>query len=334
MASPPRLRLAHLPTPLEPAPRLSDATPGVEIWLKRDDCTGLALGGNKARKLEYLMASAREQRADTIVTFGGVQSNHTRMTAAAARRLGMGCHLILAGSPPEEIAGNLLLDRLLGATLTFLCLTPAQLTPARVEEAFREAVERLRSEGRRPWRIAPGGSSPEGVLGYRHAHEEILEQSRAAGFTPTRIVTAFGTGGTLAGLVLGSLLAGRPCGILGFSVAPPGMPEALGVPDVASLVVEAAALLGERVAPRPGEVEILYGHAGRAYGAPTDEGIDAIRRVAQAEGVLLEPVYTAKAMAGLLHACGEGRIAAGEKVVFLHTGGTPALFAYGKDLAS
>src|SRR2546426_5274311 len=148
MGEPSRLSLAHAPTPLEPAPRFSAEMTGTEVWLKRDDCTGLAFGGNKARKLEYLMASAREAGADTVVTFGGVQSNHTRSTAAAARRLGMDCHLILAGSPPDETTGNLLLDRLLGATFTFLSLSPMELTSRKVEEAFSSAEDRLRSRHR------------------------------------------------------------------------------------------------------------------------------------------------------------------------------------------
>jgi L-cysteate sulfo-lyase len=327
MAAPPRLPLAHLPTPFHPLPRWSREVANREVWIKRDDCTGLAFGGNKARKLEYLMASARAAGADTVITFGGVQSNHARSTAAACRQLGLDCHLLLAGSPPDEVTGNLLLDRLLGASLTFLSLTPAELTPPRVEEAFAAAEDRLRSSGRRPFRIGPGGSSALGVLGYKAAYDEMMQQARTVGAIPGRIVVAYGTGGTLAGLVLGNILAGRPARVTGVSVAPPGMPESLGVPPVADLVAQAARLAGETVDVRPGDVEILWEHAGRAYAVPTTEGLEAIRSLARTEGIFLDPVYTGKAMAGLVslvlqEAGGTDRLA------FVHTGGTPGLFAY------
>ena len=333
MPAPPRLTLAHAPTPLEPAPVFSSQMTASQVWLKRDDCTGLAFGGNKARKLEYLMAAAKDAGAETVITFGGVQSNHTRSTAAAARRLGIDCHMILAGSPPDEVTGNLLLDRLLGATFTFLSLTPDQLTPARVEGAFAAAEERVRSKGRTPFRIGPGGSTPVGVLGYQRAFDEILGQARALGAEPSDIVVAFGTGGTLAGLILGNILAGRPVTITGISVAPPGMPESLGVPGVTDLVVGAGRLLGRTVDVRPDDVRILYEYAGRAHAVPTPEGMEAIRALARAEGVFLDPVYTGKAMAGLIDQSRKGGFAAGGRVVFVHTGGTPALFAYAKALS-
>jgi D-cysteine desulfhydrase family pyridoxal phosphate-dependent enzyme len=332
MSLPPRLALAHLPTPYQPLPRFSREIAGRDVWIKRDDCTGLAFGGNKARKLEFLMAAARAAQADTVVTFGGVQSNHTRMTAAACRQLGMDCHLIMAGSPPDEVTGNLLLNRLLGAALTFLSLPLGELTPARVEEAFVAAEERLRAQGRRPFRIGPGGSMPLGVLGYRAAFDEMMQQARAAAAVPSRVVVGYGTGGTLAGLVLGNILAGRPTRITGVSVAPPGMPESLGVPPVADLVREAAALAGETVEVLSDDIEILWEHAGRAYAVPTAEGLEAIRSLARTEGIFLDPVYTGKAMAALISlvlggASGDGPLA------FVHTGGTPGLFAFQGALA-
>lgn len=331
---PARLSLAHTPTPLELAPRFSEELNGAEVWLKRDDCTGLAFGGNKARKLEYLMASAREAGADTLVTFGGVQSNHARAAAAAARRFGLDCHLILAGSPPDEITGNLLLDRILGASLTFLSLSPTEMTPARIEEAFSNAEQRLRSQDRRPFRIGPGGSTPLGTLGYRRAFEEILGQAEEAALDLSHLVVAFGTGGTLAGLVLGNILAGRPLAITGISVAPQGMPEALGVPPVAELVERSSELLDRPVTVGPDDYRILYDYAGRAYAAPTRECVEAIGHLARTEGVLLDPVYTGKAMAGLINLCRNGSIDRDAKVVFVHTGGTPAIFAYREVLAS
>ena len=330
---PARLPLAHLPTPLERAERFSSQMGCAPLWLKRDDCTGLAFGGNKARKLEYLCAAAREAGADTLVTIGAVQSNHTRMVAGAARRLGMDCHLLVSGSPPDEVTGNLLLDRILGATLTFLSLAPSDLTPQRVEEAYGAAEERLRSMGRRPFRIAPGASTPLGVMGYRRAFEEVMAQAAERGFKPDRLVVAVGTGGTLAGLVLGNILAGRPARITGISIAPAGIPEGLGVPPARELVREGAALLGRSLTVESGDIDISYAYGGRAYAVPTPEGIEAIRVLARAEGVLLDPVYTGKAMAGFLDLCRSGRIAPAEQVVFIHTGGTPGLFAYSKALA-
>ncbi len=334
MSELPRVTLAHLPTPLEPAPRFSAEMTGVDVWIKRDDCTGLAFGGNKPRKLEFLMAAAQEAGADTVVTFGGVQSNHTRCTAAAARRLGMDCHLILAGSPPEEVNGNLLLDRLLGATLTFMPVPSGGLTPAGVAGAFAKTEETLRSRGRKPFLIAAGGSMPLGLLGYRTAFDEMMSQARETGLGVTRLVVAVGTGGTLAGLVLGNILAGRPLRITGISVAPPpGLAAAVCIPPVEQLVAEGAALLGREAPVREGDVSVLYDYAGPAYAVPTTEGIEAIRSLAHTEGIFLEPVYTAKAMAGLIGLCRSGGIARDEKVIFLHTGGTPALFSYSKALA-
>jgi len=330
---PSRLALAHLPTPLEPAPRFSAQMKTCQIWIKRDDCTGLAFGGNKPRKLEYLMASARESGADTVITFGAVQSNHTRSTAAAARRLGMGCHLILAGAPPDETNGNLLLDRLMGASLDFLSLLPAELTPDKVEESYAMAEERLKKKGRRPFRIGPGGSTALGVLGYCAAFDELMSQARETGVALTHVLTAVGTGGTFAGLTLGNILAGRPVSIVGISVAPPGMPAALGVPPIEQLVAQAGALLGREVALRDDDLRVSHDYAGRGYAAPTHEAIEAIRALALTEALFLEPVYTGKAMAGLIGLCRKNELRESDKVAFIHTGGSPALFVYNKVLA-
>jgi len=334
MVEPARLRLAHLPTPLERAERFAAAMGCPPLWIKRDDCTGLALGGNKARKLEFLTAAARAAGADTLVTIGAVQSNHTRMVAAAARSLGMECHLLISGAPPEEVTGNLLLDRILGASLTFLALAPSDLTPQRVEAEFSQAEERLRSAGRRPFRIAPGASTPLGVHGYRLAYDEVTSQAAGLGFRPDRFVVAVGTGGTIAGLVLGNILAGRPARITGISIAPPGIPEALGVPPVRQLVEEGGSMLGKSVRVTDADVSISYDHGGRAYAVPTAEGNEAITALARTESIILDPVYTGKAMAGLVQMSRSGQIARSEKVVFIHTGGTPGLFAYGRALAT
>ncbi len=330
---PRHLTLAHLPTPLERAGRFSEEIAGREIWIKRDDCTGLAFGGNKARKLEYLMAAAIEADADVVIAFGGVQSNHTRMTAAAARRLGIDCSLVLAGSPPEDVDGNLMLNRILGATLTFLSLTPQELTPEAVARALNAERDRLAAKGRRPFVLGPGGSTPLGILGYRRAFDEILQDARRAGLRPDRLIVAYGTGGTLAGLVLGNILAGRPLRITGVSVAPAGMPESLGVPSVRALVTGGAALLGADVDVSDDDIAIDFDHSGRAYAAATTEGLEAIRALVRTEGIFLDPVYTGKAMAGLIAMCRNGSIGPDERTIFLHTGGTPALFAYRKALS-
>lgn len=332
MPQPTRIPIAHLPTPLEPMPRFSATMASdVPVWIKRDDCTGLAFGGNKARKLQYLMAAAKEAGADTIVSFGGVQSNHARATAAAARKMGLDCTLLLAGSPPEEVTGNLLLDRLLGATLTFLSFPPSELTAERVEEAFASAEDRLRSKGRRPYRIPAGGSTPLALFGYRDAFDEAMGQAAGAGVAFSHMIVAFGTGGTLAGLHLGNELAGRPVTLTGISVAPPGMPAAVGIPSVQELAESAARLAGQPV-PDGATPRVLYDYTGPAYAVPTTEGIEAIRGLARTEGILLEPVYTGKAMAGLLDLCRRGVFDRSTPVLFWHTGGTPALFAYHRAL--
>lgn len=340
----PRLCLAHLPTPLEPAPSLGRSL-GIDLLVKRDDATGLALGGNKARKLEFLLADAREKGADTLLTFGGVQSNHARMTAAAAAHAGLECHLLLGGRKPSRLDGNILLDRLLGAGMEFLGLDPAELTAERVERAFQEAESRLRAAGRTPYRIPAGGSGPLGVTAYALAFREILEQAESAGLEIATIVVAFGTGGTLAGLSLGKWLSGSSVRILPVSVAPPGMPAALAVPPVGELVrgaVETAlaaapggwarsgADLAAGPGPDPSDLEVNYDHSGPAYAAPTEDGAEAIRLAAREEGLLLDPIYTGKAMAGLIRRARKGGFGDGS-VLFLHTGGAPALFTSTSD---
>lgn len=337
----PRIELAHLPTPLDPAPALGRRL-GIDLHIKRDDATGLALGGNKARKLEYLLADARARGADTIITFGAVQSNHARMSAAAAARCGLRCHLLLGGARPAQVQGNLLLDRLFGADTEFLDLTPDELTPERVDRAFAEAESRLRATGRSPYRIPAGGSCALGAIAYALAFRETMDQARRAGLSVESVVAAVGTGGTLAGLALGNALEGHPVRIRGISVAPPGLPEAVGIPPARDLARAGLALLEESGLPgiatgagRPGSVEIDpedvtvdYAHGGRAYAVPTPESVEAIHLVAREEGLLLDPVYTCKAMAGLIDRARSGTLGRRGSVIFLHTGGAPALFTY------
>lgn len=313
--------LAHLPTPLEEMPRLSAALAGAQgrgprLLVKRDDCTGLALGGNKARKLVHLCAEAVATGCDVLVTGGGVQSNHVRMTAAAANRIGIDCHVVLAVSDREHDGpppgGNLLLDHVLGVEIDILRGGEYY----ELEHAILELADRLTRSGRRPYTIPVGGASLTGVTAYADAADEL-----AAQLGPEQadwVVVADGSGGTHAGLVAGFSSATR---VLGVDVGT--RPDLDDV--VPRLAAEAAAHAG-RAAPPP-EVHIDHDRFGSGYGAPTDEGRAAILLAAREEGLILDPVYTGKAMAGLVHAVRSALIAPDETVVFWHTGGAPALFA-------
>ena len=303
------LTLAHLPTRLERADRLGAALglPSNRLWVKRDDCTGLATGGNKARKLELLVADARAQGCDVLVTAGGLQSNHARLTAAAATRSGLGCVLAFNSDPPERIESNQLLEALFGADRRFMGPCAMEDLDAAVERIAGE----LRSDGRRPYVIPIGGSSPLGASAYATAAGEILAD---LGHDDVLVITATGTGGTQAGL---AARLGHER-VLGVDVgALPDPPE-----RVRRLTIEVAALRG---LPAPvGEPRIARDQVGRGYGATTDACLSAIRLVARTEGLLLDPVYSGKAMAGLMaQPRSELRAAA---VVFLATGGVPALF--------
>ena len=312
----PRVRLAQLPTPLEPMDRFTDWLGGPRVLVKRDDLTGLALGGNKARKLEYLCGEAQAQGCDVLVTGGGAQSNHARMTAAAANRLGLDCHLAVGGKEPDVYSGNLLLDRVLGATLHF---TGAD-SYYEVESAIEEVAARVTADGRRPFAMPIGGASVTGAAAFVDAADELLAQ--AAGDAKDDgidwIVVADGSGGTHAGLVAGLAGAAR---VLGVDVGT--RPDLHDV--VPRLAAEAAARTGRTALSD--QLELDHSRFGEGYGAITDDALEAIERVAGLEGVILDPVYTGKAMAGLIAAAREGRFGPGDTVVFWHTGGAVALFA-------
>jgi D-cysteine desulfhydrase len=306
-----KVPLAHLPTPLEPMDRLGAALgfePGA-LWVKRDDCTGLAGGGNKARKLEYLCAEALAQGCDTLVTGGGVQSNHARMTAAAANKLGMDCTIVLASDecPPE---GNVVLDVVLGADIVWAGPLGYRATEAAIEAAYA----RLAAAGRRPYLMPIGGATVVGARGYVDGADELAGQLPDLDL----VVLAGGSGGTQAGLVAG---LGDHAKVLGVDVgARRDLAEA-----VTLKAVDVAALTG-RPEPR-GVVQVDGSRVGEGYGVPTEDGQRAIELTARREGLILDPVYTGKAMAGLIAARREDRIPADQLVVFLHTGGMPALFA-------
>jgi D-cysteine desulfhydrase family pyridoxal phosphate-dependent enzyme len=296
--------------------RFSEWLGGPQVLVKRDDLTGLALGGNKARKLEYLCGEAQARDCDVLVTGGGAQSNHARMTAAAANRLGFDCHLAVGGKEPRVYSGNLLLDRVLGATLHF---TGAD-SYYDVETAIEALAARLAANGRRPFAMPIGGASVTGAAAYAWASDELLTQVDRDGHGDVDwVVVADGSGGTHAGLVAG--LGGR-ARVLGVDVGT--RPDLDDV--IPRLAAEAAARAG-RTAP-PDELFLDHSRFGDGYGAITEDALEAIERVAALEGVVLDPVYTGKAMAGLIAATREGRIGAGDTVVFWHTGGAVALFAH------
>ena len=305
------LPLAHGPTPIESLPRLTDWLAGPRLLVKRDDQTGLALGGNKARKLEHLCAEALALGCDTLVTGGGPQSNHCRMTAAAANRLGLECHLALAGPAAGPPSGNLLLDHLLGAHLH----PSAARDYYEIEAAIEAVAEEVRSAGRRPYAIPVGGASVTGAIGYVDAARELAAQLTEP---VDWIVVADGSGGTHAGLLAG-LDAGTR--ILGVDVGTrPDLDER--VPELAAATAAAIGL------PAPGgEIHIDHTRFGAGYGKPTPECLEAIRAAARTEGLILDPVYTGKAMAGLIGWIREGRFTERQSVLFWHTGGAPALFA-------
>jgi D-cysteine desulfhydrase family pyridoxal phosphate-dependent enzyme len=317
----PRIPLAHLPTPLENAPRLGAAIGLPRLRVKRDDATGLAMGGNKARKLEYLLADAVAKGADVLFTTGGVQSNHARMTAAAACKLGLRSELFLCDPEPALAQGNLLLDRLFGATVHFI---PGLSLSAMYDRMEQRAAE-LRARGHRPYIIPVGGSTPLGSLGYVRAVRELAEQCRAQELRVDAMAVATGSTGTLSGILLGARLFMPETRVYGISVSPVA---AAGKRKTAQIVGEAAALLGLDWSPCPEDVSLWDDWLGPAYGVATPEGLEVIELAARTEGYLLDPVYTGKALAGTRGLAERGELHPDETVVFWHTGGAPALFAF------
>jgi len=314
----PRVPIAHLPTPLEPMPRLSERLKGPELWVKRDDQTGLASGGNKTRKLEYLLAAAQAEGADTLITGGAPQSNHCRQTAAAAARAGLRCVLVLGGSPAAA-TGNILLDRLLGAEIVWTRDAPR-------DEMMQATFRRERAAGRKPYLIPYGGSSPIGACAYVAAVEELAAQLNAQNLPPfDRIIFASSSGGTHAGLTVGVRALGMPSQVFGISIDKPEV-ELTGE-IVARLADETAALLGLDFSFRAGDLSASADYLGGGYGVMGEGEAEAIFLFARAEGILLDPVYTGRAAAGMIDLIRRGVFARGERILFWHTGGLPALFA-------
>jgi D-cysteine desulfhydrase family pyridoxal phosphate-dependent enzyme len=328
LAAQARVPLATLPTPVHEASRLRDALGGSRacprILIKRDDLTSLGLGGNKARKLEYLVADARSQGATTLITTGAVQSNHARMTAAAACVAGMRCVLVLtASSDTPQVAGNLLLDKLYGAEIRMIPSIDPMLAVGQDDAVVAEVVAAERAAGRVPYVIPVGGSSGVGVCGYVGGTAELVDQLSEAGVEPSRLYYASGSRGTQAGLTLGAKSCGAPYQVYGVAVSA-GEPEK----------TERAKRIGNEAAARLGLAERLeladlftdQGYIGKGYGIPTREALEAIALLARTEAILLDPCYTSKAMAALIDHVRTGQLRTVDTVVFLHTGGMPAIF--------
>ena len=321
----PRFRLAELPTPVEKLERLSRELGGPELLIKRDDQTGLALGGNKARKLEFLVGQALEQGADTLVTTGAAQSNHCRQTAAAAAKAGLKCELILNGDKPALPEGNLLLDHLLGATVHWT-------KPSARESKLREIPAQLRAQGRKPYVFGIGGSNGVGATGYIVAMIELMEQLRARKQVVDHIIFASSSGGTQAGLVVGARAAGFTGQLHGLSIDNSDLELDSYEEEVAKLANDCAEYIGFGTRFEWPDIRIVYGYLGKGYGVVGDLERDAIRLMAQREGIILDPVYAGRAFGALVDLIRRKVFTHGQTVLFWHTGGAPALFAYAKDL--
>jgi D-cysteine desulfhydrase len=324
----PRRRYTPAPTPVEPLERLSRELGGPEIWIKRDDLTGLTGGGNKTRKLEFLVADALAQGADTLITVGAPQSNHCRLTLAAAVREGLRCRLVIEERVPDSYdpaaSGNNFLFDLLGVEAISVVKLGADLNAAMAEHA-----DAVRAAGRVPYVIPGGGSNALGALGYVACAEELLAQTFNMGLPLDSIVCASGSAGTHAGLLVGLLGSSAQIPLVGINVRRP-REEQEG--NVHRLAEQTATLLGLPPVPRAA-VTALGDWVGGGYSVPTEEMIEAVRLLARLEGVLLDPVYTGKAMAGLIALIRRGEFRRGQKVLFVHTGGSPALYAYQPVLA-
>ena len=320
----PRLRITHGPTPLEPMKRLSEALGGPNLWIKRDDCTGLASGGNKTRKLEYLMAEAVNLGADTVITQGATQSNHARQTVAIASKLGMQSHLILEDRTGYTVddykhSGNVFLDQLYGASITEV---PAETD---MNAAMAQLADRLREQGRKPYVIPGGGSTALGALGYVTCALELMDQANNMGLAIDSLVHATGSAGTQAGLVVGLYGARSQIPVLGVGVR---AAQAAQENRVFQLACETADLLGVPGSVRRDDVVANCDYVGPGYGLPTPGMIEAVTMLARLEGILLDPVYSGKGMAGLIDLVRQGHFKKGQNVVFLHTGGSVALYGY------
>ncbi len=328
----PRIRLAHTPTPLEPLPRLSEALGGPEIWVKRDDCTGLALGGNKARQLEYYLGAALFQEADTVLITGAVQSNFLRTTAGAAAKLGLACEIQHEDRVPDmagsyHASGNVLLDRLLGATIATF---PEGENETGADATLEARAAELRAAGRRPYVIHLSAAHPPlGALGYVDAAAELLQQIKEQAKSFDAVVIASGSALTHCGALAGLRLLGSPLRTVGICVR---RAVTLQAPRVLQRAQELAAMLERPGLVGEADVEVHDKALGPGYGRLDDSTFEALTLAARLEGLLLDPVYSAKTLAGLIALVRAGAWTKDQRVIFYHTGGAPALFGYGEVL--
>lgn len=320
----PRVHITHGPTPLEFMPRLTEALGGPNLYIKRDDCTGLGSGGNKTRKLEFLMADAVHHGADTIITQGATQSNHARQTVAIAVKMGMKCEILLEDRTGSKVdnykkSGNVFLDHLFGARV--------QEVPGGTDmnAAMATLADTLRAKGQKPYIIPGGGSNPIGALGYVTCALEMVNQFNTQDLRVDCVVHATGSAGTQAGLVVGLEGTRSQIPVLGIGVRAPKEAQET---NVYNLAVKTAELLGVAGSIKRESVMANCDYVGGGYGVPTPGMIEAVTLVARLEGILLDPVYSGKGMAGLIDLCRKGHFKKGENVVFLHTGGAVALYGY------
>lgn len=316
---PQSIKLARTPTPIEKLSKLSQELGGPEIYVKRDDLTGVELSGNKVRKLEFLAADAVSKGADTLITCGGIQSNHARATAIVATRLGMRSFLVLRGQEGSTPDGNLFLDYLAGAEVKFI--SPEEYET--VDEIMEEVAEELRERGQKPYIIPEGASNEIGVLGYLKAMGEIKQQLEKQGLKIDHLITAVGSGGTLAGLLLGRIVFGLETEIYGINVC---RSKEYFVDHIYEILNRAQRRYRLNLEFKKGDIKVIEGYVGRGYALSRIEEVKLIRKVAQMEGIFLDPVYTGKAMFGLLDQIKKGRFRKGERILFLHTGGIFGLF--------
>jgi len=317
----PRFHLAEFPTPIHYLEALTKKYQGPAVYMKRDDLTSLGMGGNKTRKLEFLIGEALEQKKDTLVTAGGIQSNHCRLTAAAARKTGLDCHLVLNGTPPEIPNGNLLLDTLFGAKIHFCD------REERDKRLFQVGGE-LEEKGKKPYVIPVGGSNSVGSVGYVDAMLELVNQMDDLSITADSIVFATSSGGTQAGLALGAEIAGFKGDVLGISIDQVQAGPGPFPPVLTEIANGAAARLGSDIRLTESDFSLNYDYLGAGYAMPGELEFNAIQDLALHEGILLGPVYTARAMGGMLDLIKKGNFNKDQTVLFWHTGGTPELFAW------
>ena len=320
-----RESLGFFPTPLVALSKLSKKLDGPTIFMKRDDNTGLALGGNKTRKLEFIIGDALAKGADTIITAGAAQSNHCRQTAAAAASLGLECHLVLGGKEPEQASGNLLLDKIFGCHIHWAGAN-------RKGEDIPDIVEQLMTQGKKPYVVPYGGSNELGALAFVEAYKELESQRKSMNLSFTHIIFASSSGGTQAGLMLGKKVFNSPCQIVGINIDKGETDKVPFDQYTLSLANRTAKLIGADYEFSESDLILNSDYVGEGYGVVGTLENEASALTAQTEGILLDPVYTGRAMGGLIDMIRTGVIKKTDSVLFWHTGGAPALFAYSNDL--